>query len=120
MPLYCLSQEANTMVLAGLYDVVYDFHHALMAKLPPSLPVPDHSQPPTRKTKLSLVILVSLIRLRFATGHRSWKDYYRYLEAHPNGVNVGLLAIYKKFMRSVHKLTGYAVVFLEVLRKRSK
>jgi hypothetical protein len=52
------------MVLVGLYDLVFDFHQALLAKLPPSLPVPDQTHPPTKKTKLPLVMLVSLILFR--------------------------------------------------------
>jgi membrane-associated phospholipid phosphatase len=31
------------MVLIGLYDVVWDFHQALLRKLPPSLPMPDQT-----------------------------------------------------------------------------
>ena len=115
-----LTDEDNTMVLLGLYDVVWDFHQALLRKLPPSLPAPDRAHPPTRKTKLPLVMLVSLILFKFFTGHRSWKDYYRYLKSHHNGVNVGTLPTYKNFMRSVHNLTGYALVFLEVIRKHCR
>ena len=66
-----LTDEDNTMVLLGLYDVVWDFHQALLRKLPPSLPAPDRAHPPTRKTKLPLVMLVSLILFKFFTGHRS-------------------------------------------------
>lgn len=115
-----LTDEDNTMVLVGLYDVVWDFHQALLRKLPPSLPRPDQVHPPTRKTKLPMVMLVSLILFKFFTGHRSWKDYYRYLKSHHHGVTVGNLPTYKNFMRSVHNLTGYALVFLEVIRKHCK
>lgn len=115
-----LTDEDNTMVLIGLYDVVWDFHQALLRKLPPSLPTPDRAHPPTKRTKLPLVMLVSLILFKFFTGHRSWKDYYRYLKSHHNGINVGTLPTYKNFMRSVHNLTGYALVFLEVIRKHCK
>jgi len=115
-----LTNEDNTMVLVGLYDVVWDFHQALLRQLPPSLPRPDQSHPPTKTTKLSLVMLVSLILFKFFTGHQSWKDYYRYLKSHHHGVNVGQLPTYKNFLRSVHQLVGYALVFLEALRKYCK
>jgi transposase len=115
-----LTNEDSTIVLAGLYDVVSDFHRALLRKLPPSLPVPSQSHPPTKKTRVPLTMLVSLVLFKFFTGHRSWKDYYRYLKSHHHGVNVGLLPNYKNFMASVHKLVGYALVFLEVVRKYCK
>ncbi len=115
-----LTHEDNTMVLTGIYDIVYDFHQKLIAKLPPSLPRPDQTHPPTKKTKVPLVMLVSLILFKFFTGHRSWKDYYRYLKSHHHGVNVGWLPNYKNFMRSVHQLVGYALVFLEAIRKHGK
>lgn len=120
MSLTSLTSENNTIVLIGLYDVVWDFHQALLRQLPPSLPRPDHEHPPTKKKKLSFVMLVSLILFHFFTGHRSWKDYYRYLKSHHDGMNVGRLPNYKNFMRSVHQLVGYAAVFLEVLRKQCK
>lgn len=115
-----LTNEDSTMVLLGLYDVVWDFHQALLRKLPPSLPTPDQTHPPTKTTQLSLVMLVSLILFKFFTGHRSWKDYYRYLKSHHHGVNIGNLPTYKNFMASVHKLVGYALVFLEAVRKYCK
>lgn len=115
-----LTNEDSTIILLGLYDVVYDFHQALLRKLPPSLPMPDRSHPPTRKTKLPLVMLVSLVLFKFFVGHKSWKDYYRYLKSHHDGVTIGTLPTYKNFMRSVHNLSGYALVFLEVVRKYCK
>lgn len=115
-----LTNEDSTTILLGLYDVVWDFHHALLRKLPPSLPVPDQTHPPTKKTRLSLVMLVSLILFKFFVGHRSWKDYYRYLHSHHHGVTVGSLPTYRNFMVSMHKLAGYALVFLEVVRKYAK
>lgn len=115
-----LTNEDSTMVLLGLYDVVYDFHHALLRKLPPSLPSPDRGHPPTKKTKLSLVMLAVLILFKFFVGHKSWKDYYRYLKSHHHGVTVGVLPAYKNFMACVHRMTRYAIVFLEVLRKVCK
>jgi transposase len=115
-----LTNEDSTTILLGLYDVVWDFHQALLRKLPPSLPAPDHSHPPTKKTKLPLVMLVALILFKFFTGHRSWKDYYRYLKSHHDGVTIGSLPNYKNFMKNVHALAGYAVIFLEVVRKYCK
>lgn len=115
-----LTDEDNTMILIGLYDIVWDFHQLLLAKLPPSLPRPDHGHPPTKKTKIPMVMLISLILFKFFTGHRSWKDYYRYLKSHHDGVNVGSLPNYKNFMASVHRLVGYALVFLEAVRKHCK
>jgi transposase len=67
-----------------------------------------------------MVMLISLILFKFFTGHRSWKDYYRYLKSHHHGVNIGFLPNYKNFMASVHNLCGYALVFLEALRKHCK
>jgi len=115
-----LTNENSTTILLGLYDVVYDFHQALLRKLPPSLPAPDRTHPPTKKTKLPLVMLVTLILFKFFVGHKSWKDYYRYLKSHHHGVTIGLLPTYKNFMVSVHKLVGYALVFLEAVRKYCK
>jgi transposase len=120
MSLSSLSQEDNTTILIGLYDAACDFHRGLLGYLPPSLPAPDHGRPPTKKTKLSLVMLVTLILFRFFTGHRSWKDYYRHLKSYHHGIDIGYLPTYRNFMRSVHALTGYAVVFLEVLRQLCK
>lgn len=120
MSLSSLTNEDSTIILLGLYDVVYDFHQQLLRKLPPSLPTPDQLHPPTKKTKLPLVMLVSLILCKFFVGHKSWKDYYRYLKSHHHGVTVGMLPNYKNFMGSVHRLVGYALVFLEVLRKYCK
>jgi hypothetical protein len=73
-----LTNEDNIMVLVGLYDIVWDFHQALLKQLPTSLPRPDQMHPPTKKTKLSMVMLVTLVLFKFFVGHRSWKDYYRY------------------------------------------
>jgi hypothetical protein len=115
-----LTNEDSTMVLLGLYDVVYDFHQALLRKLPPSLPAPDQTHPPTKRTKLPLAMLVTLILFKFFTGHRSWKDYYRYLKSHHHGVTIGSLPNYKNFMKNVHALVGYALVFMEVVRKYCK
>lgn len=115
-----LTNEDSTMILVGLYDIVYDFHEQLLRKLPPSLPGPDQSHPPTKKTKLSLVMLVTLMLFKFFVGHRSWKEYYRYLTSHHHEVNVGSLPNYKNFMRSMHKLAGYGLVFLEAVRKYCK
>jgi transposase len=108
------------MVLLGLYDVVYDFHQQLTKRLPPSLPKPDHSHPPIKKTKLPLVMLVTLILFKFFVGHRSWKEYYRYLKSHHHGVNIGSLPTYKRFMDCMHRLVGYALVYLEAVRKYCK
>lgn len=115
-----LTNEDSTMILLGLYDIAYDFHHALLQKLPPSLPTPDQAHPPTKKTRLSLVMLVTLILFKFFVGHKSWKDYYRYLKSHHHGVTVGSLPTYRNFMVSMHKLSGYALVFLETIRKYCK
>jgi transposase len=115
-----LTNEDSTMILVGLYDIVYDFHQQLLRKLPPSLPKPDQSHPPTKKTKLSLVMLVTLILFKFFVGHRSWKEYHRYLKSHHHGVNIGELPTYRNFMVSMHKLVGYALVFLEAVRKHCK
>lgn len=120
MQFVSLTNEDSTMVLLGLYDVVHDFHQALLRKLPPSLPTPDQSHPPTKKTKLPLVMLVSLALFKFFVGHKSWKDYYRYLKSHHHGTTIGLLPNYKNFMKNIHALTGYALVFLEVVRKYCK
>lgn len=115
-----LTNEDSTMILAGLYGIVYDFHQQLQRELPAHLPKPDRSHPPTRKTKLPLVMLVTLILFKFFVGHRSWKEYYRYLKSHHNGVNIGMLPTYKNFMTSMHRLVGYALVFLEAVRKYCK
>ena len=115
-----LTNEDSTIILAGLYDIVYDFHLQLLRKLPPSLPVPDQSHPPTKKTKLPLIMLISLMLFKFFVGHRSWKEYYRYLKSHHHGINVGWLPNYKNFMRSMHKLAACALVFLEAVRKYCK
>jgi transposase len=115
-----LTNENNTIVLIGLYDIIYDFHQLLIAQLPTSLPKPDQSNPPTKRTRLSIVMLVSIIIFKFFTGHRSWKDYYRYLKSHHDGVNIGKLPNYQNFIKSVHKLVGYALVFLETIRKHCK
>lgn len=72
-----LTNEDSTIILLGLYDIAYDFHHQLLRKLPPSLPAPDQSHPPTKRTKLPLTMLVTLILFKFFVGHKSWKDYYR-------------------------------------------
>lgn len=115
-----LTSEDSNMILIGLYDVVYDFHQQLIAKLPASLPIPDQSHPPTKKTKLPLVMLVTLMLFKFFVGHRSWKEYYRYLKSHHHGVNIGELPSYRNFMVSMHKLAAYAMVFLEAVRKYCK
>lgn len=120
MQFVSLTNEDSTTILLGLYDVVWDFHHALLRKLPPSLPSPDQSHPPTKKTKLPLAMLASLILFKFFVGHKSWKDYYRYLKSHHDGVTIGSLPNYQNFMKNVHALTGYAIVFLEVIRKYCK
>jgi hypothetical protein len=65
-------------------------------------------------------MLVSLILFKFFVGHRSWKEYYRYLKSHHHGVTVGSLPTYRNFMVSMHKLAGYALVFLEAVRKYCK
>lgn len=115
-----LTNEDSTTILLGLYDIVFDFHYALLQKLPPSLPAPDQNHPPTKKTKLSLMMLVTLILFRFFVGHKNWKDYYRYLKSHHDGVTIGSLPNYKNFMKNIHALAGYAVIFLEVVRKYCK
>ena len=115
-----LTNEDSTTILIGLYDIVYDFHHLLIAKLPPSLPTPDQAHPPTKKTRLPLVMLVTLILFKFFVGHRSWKEYYRYLKSHHHGVTIGYLPTYQNFMTSMHRLVSYALVFLEAVRKYYK
>ena len=115
-----LTNEDSAMILVGLYDVVSDFHGQLQRKLPASLPRPDQAHPPTKTTKLPLVMLVTLILFKFFVGHRSWKEYYRYLKSRHAGVNVGVLPTYKNFMGCMHRLVGYALVFLEAVRKYCK
>jgi transposase len=115
-----LTNEDSTIILIGLYDIVDDFHCQLQRKLPASLPRPDQAHPPTKKTKLPLVMLVTLILFKFFVGHRSWKEYYRYLKSHHDRVNVGILPTYKNFMGSVHRLVDYGLVFLEAVRKYCK
>jgi len=115
-----LTDENYNIILIGLYDVVWDFHQELIKQLPPSLPKPDQAHPPTKKTKLPLVMLVSLILFKFFTGHYSWKEYYRYLKSHHDGINIGSLPTYKNFIANVHRLVGYALVFLEAVRKYCK
>ena len=56
-----LTNEDSTMILVGLYDVVSDFHGQPRRELPASLPRPDQAHPPTKTTKLPLVMLVTLI-----------------------------------------------------------
>ena len=53
-----LTSEDSTMILVGLYDIVYDFHQQLTRRLPASLPKPAYGHPPTKKTKLPLGMLV--------------------------------------------------------------
>lgn len=120
MQFVSLTNEDSTTILLGLYDIVWDFHQGLLRKLPPSLPAPDQSHPPTKKTKLPMVMLVTLILFKFFVGHKSWKDYYRYLKSHHDGVTIGILPNYKNFMKNVHALASYAVIFLEVVRKYCK
>jgi hypothetical protein len=119
MSLTSLTNENRTIILAGLRETVNSFHEQLLQTLPPSLPHPDQNHPPTKKTKLPLPTLVALVLFRFFPGHRSWKDYYIHLKTyHQDGF--GPLPNYKNFMRSVHNLTGYGLMFLEVLRKHCK
>lgn len=115
-----LTCEDSTTILIGLYDIIYDFHQQLIRKLPPSLSRPDQAHPPTKKTKLSLVMIVTLMLFKFFVGHRSWKEYYRYLKSHHHGTNIGNLPSYQNFMNSMHKLARYALVFLEAVRKYCK
>jgi len=112
-----LTNEDSAMILVGLYDVVSDFHGQPRRELPASLPRPDQAHPPTKTTKLPLVMLVTLILFKFFVGHRSWKEYYRYLKSRHAGVNVGVLPTYENFMGCTHRLVGYALVFLEAVRK---
>lgn len=119
MSLTSLTNEDRTIILAGLLEVVGDFHSQLLSKLPPSLPHPDQTHPPTKKTKLPLPTLVALVLFRFFTGHRTWKDYYLHIKTYHQG-DVGPLPTYKNFMRSVHNLAGYGLMFLEVVRKQCK
>jgi transposase len=119
MSLTSLTNEDRIIILAGLLEVVSSFHEQLLAKLPPSLPMPDQTHPPTKKTMLPLPTLVALVLFRFFTWHRSWKDYYLHLKTYHQD-DLGQLPNYKNFMRSVHNLTGYGLMFLEVLRKWCK
>jgi hypothetical protein len=119
MSLASLTNEDRTIILSGLLEVVSCFHEQLLQTLPPSLPHPDQTHPPTKKTKLPLPALVALILFRFFTGHRSWKDYYLHIKTYHRD-DLGQLPNYKNFMRSVHNLTGYGLMFLEVLRKQCK
>ena len=115
-----LTNEDSTIILIGLYDIISDFQDQLDKKIPKSLPTPDRNNPPTKRGKLPLRMMVTVILFKFFVGHRSWKEYYRYLKSHHDGVNIGELPSYKNFMNSMHQLAAYGLIFLEAVRKYCK
>jgi transposase len=115
-----LTNNNSIIILIGLYDIISDFHVRLQKRIPIDLPKADNNNPPTKKAKLPIKMMITLMLFKFFVGHRSWKEYYDYLKTHHNGVNIGYLPSYGNFMKSMHRLSSYALIFLEAIRRHCK
>lgn len=99
------------MLFICIYCFVDDFHAEILTVLLPALQRPTQGRPPLKTYSLTVTELVSLGLFAQFTGHRSWKDFYKYIHTHyrqdfPN------LPSYKNFVLAMNALSPYAVILL--------
>jgi transposase len=104
-------QDDLTMLFICIYCFVDDFHEEVLVMLRPALDRPRQGVPPTKTHNLSVSELVSLALFFQFTGHRSWKDFYKYITTHYQQ-DFPHLPSYKNFVVSMNTLSPYAVILL--------
>ena len=102
------------LILITIYCFVDDFLKGVVQRISHALMKPNQSTPPTKKHNLSVAELVSLALLRFFTGIRNWKQFYRFVTTYhmrdfPNIPN------YQNFVSSMNHLSCLAALMLQGL-----
>lgn len=104
-------QDDLTILLIAIYSFIDDFHRLVLAELRPALKRPDQHHPPSRTFTLTITELAALALFFQFTGHRAWKDFYKYIKTHYQQ-DFPHLPSYKSFVTAMNLLSPYAVLLL--------
>lgn len=102
------------LILIAIYCFVDDFIKGIVNSIQYALKKPDHLTPPTKQHQISIAELISLALFRFFTGHRNWKQFYKFITTYhisdfPN------IANYQNFLSAMNKLSFFALFLLHAL-----
>ena len=110
-----LNKFANIdLILIAIYCFVDDFIKGIVNSIQYALKKPDHVTPPAKQYHLSIAELVSLALFRFFTGHRNWKQFYKFIKTY-HASDFPNIANYQNFLSAMNKLSLFAVLFLQAL-----
>ena len=103
-------------ILIIIYCFIDDFIKGIVNTIQYALKRPDQNSPPTKKHNLNLSELISMGIFRFFTGHKNWKDYYKFISNyHSNDFKD--LPNYKNFLEAINKTSCFALIILTYLMK---
>lgn len=105
-------QDDLTILLIAIFCFVDDFHEHILTLLRPALIRPHQQHPPLKRRNLSTTELVSLALFFQFTGHRSWRDFYKYIKTHYRQ-DFPDLPSYRNFVAAMNALSPYAVILLQ-------
>lgn len=110
-----LNKFANLdLILIAIYCFVDDFIKGIITSIQYALKKPDPSTPPTKQYQTSIAELVSLALFRFFTGHRNWKQFYKFIKTY-HASDFPNLANYQNFLSAMNKLSFFALLLLQAL-----
>lgn len=105
-------QEDFITILITIYCFVDDFLKGVVLSIAYALERPNQSHPPLKKRNLGLAELVSLALLRFFTGHRNWKDFYRHVRTY-HMKDFPCLPTYQNFVSAMNAISFFALMLLQ-------
>lgn len=105
-------QDDLITLLIAIYCFVDDFHWYVLLTLRPALKRPGHWHPPLKTYQLPVTTLVTLALFFQFTGHRSWKDFYKYIKTHYQQ-DFPDLPSYRNFVAAMNALSPYALILLQ-------
>ncbi len=107
-----LRQNNLITVLITIYVFIDNFIKQTLQSIFHAIERPSKNHPPTKTYNLSVAELASLAIFRFFTGHRNWKDFYKFVKTYhqqdfPN------LPTYGNFLKAMNKLSSLAAILLQ-------
>ena len=109
---HTLQQNNLITILIMIYVFVDNFIKQILQSIFPAIERPCRNHPPTKTYNLGVAELASLAIFRFFTGHRNWKDFYKFVKTYhqqdfPN------LPTYGNFLKAMNKLSSLAAILLQ-------
>lgn len=108
---HILQQDDLITILTMIYVFVDNFVKQILQSISLAIERPGNNHPPVKTYNLSVAELASLAIFRFFTGHRNWKDFYKFIKTY-HAQDFPNLPTYGNFIESMNKLSSLAAILL--------